>query len=251
MFRTISNTQMNFTLNPGFNFSNELIPSTGFRQATTCDPPPAVSYQANVSYTQFPMVNPMQSYDYSKQVQLPPISSIMEFNSENHYPSPVTTPLQVQTNASETGIQENPRRQQLLQFYYMSSPPPAEPIASQKSPTLTCQDVCMNEFIDTTPLVTLTDKKSKKNEYNNENTTMISKYLSPEIRQKKKCPVCGKICSRPSTLRTHYFIHTGDTPYKCSWADCEKAFNVKSNLLRHIKSHERKLAKKRKKKVNL
>ncbi|CAI4036883.1 hypothetical protein SMKI_16G1800 [Saccharomyces mikatae IFO 1815] len=57
---------------------------------------------------------------------------------------------------------------------------------------------------------------------------------------RKQCPVCGKICSRPSTLKTHYLIHTGDTPFKCTWEGCSKSFNVKSNMLRHLKSHERK-----------
>ncbi|CCE92928.1 uncharacterized protein TDEL_0F01170 [Torulaspora delbrueckii] len=65
--------------------------------------------------------------------------------------------------------------------------------------------------------------------------------LNQAVRLRKQCPVCGKVCSRPSTLKTHYLIHTGDTPFKCSWGNCTKSFNVKSNMLRHLKSHERKL----------
>ncbi|CAI4053406.1 hypothetical protein N7582_005715 [Saccharomyces uvarum] len=65
-----------------------------------------------------------------------------------------------------------------------------------------------------------------------------SRISSAKLR--KQCPVCGKICSRPSTLKTHYLIHTGDTPFKCTWEGCSKSFNVKSNMLRHLKSHERK-----------
>ncbi|QHS76740.1 Cmr3p [Saccharomyces paradoxus] len=65
-----------------------------------------------------------------------------------------------------------------------------------------------------------------------------SRISSTKLR--KQCPVCGKICSRPSTLKTHYLIHTGDTPFKCTWEGCSKSFNVKSNMLRHLKSHERK-----------
>lgn len=71
---------------------------------------------------------------------------------------------------------------------------------------------------------------------------MIQRQLSAEIRRTKQCPVCGKKCSRPSTLKTHYFIHTGDTPFRCTWPNCTKAFNVKSNMIRHMKSHAKKLA---------
>ncbi|GMM54603.1 hypothetical protein DAKH74_012190 [Maudiozyma humilis] len=62
-------------------------------------------------------------------------------------------------------------------------------------------------------------------------------------KKSKQCPVCGKVCSRPSTLKTHFLIHTGDNPFKCTWEGCEKRFNVKSNMQRHVKSHQRKLEK--------
>lgn len=71
----------------------------------------------------------------------------------------------------------------------------------------------------------------------------IGKHLSPEVRQKKECPICGKKCSRPSTLKTHYLIHTGDNPFCCTRPGCNKSFNVKSNLQRHIRSHDKKLSK--------
>ncbi|EDO17797.1 hypothetical protein Kpol_541p39 [Vanderwaltozyma polyspora DSM 70294] len=70
---------------------------------------------------------------------------------------------------------------------------------------------------------------------------------------RKQCHICKKICSRPATLKTHLLIHTGDTPFKCPWENCPKSFNVKSNMLRHLKSHQRKqvkLAKKTEKKTN-
>ena len=70
--------------------------------------------------------------------------------------------------------------------------------------------------------------------------TSIQSNLSLAVRLRKQCPVCGKICSRPSTLKTHYLIHTGDTPFKCPWKTCKKSFNVKSNMLRHLKSHQKK-----------
>ncbi|CAL9733529.1 hypothetical protein MOSE0_B03092 [Monosporozyma servazzii] len=71
----------------------------------------------------------------------------------------------------------------------------------------------------------------------------IQTNLNIAKRLRKQCPVCGKICSRPSTLKTHYLSHSGDTPFKCTWSGCTKSFNVKSNMLRHLKSHQRKLQK--------
>lgn len=68
----------------------------------------------------------------------------------------------------------------------------------------------------------------------------VQSNLSLAVRLRKQCPVCDKICSRPSTLKTHYLIHTGDTPFKCPWKSCKKSFNVKSNMLRHYKSHQKK-----------
>lgn len=71
----------------------------------------------------------------------------------------------------------------------------------------------------------------------------IQTNLNIAKRLRKQCPVCGKICSRPSTLKTHYLIHSGDTPFKCTWEGCTKAFNVKSNMMRHLKSHQKKAQK--------
>ncbi|CDO91750.1 unnamed protein product [Kluyveromyces dobzhanskii CBS 2104] len=56
--------------------------------------------------------------------------------------------------------------------------------------------------------------------------------------KKNQCHICGRICSRPSTLQTHLCIHTGEKPYKCPRRNCNKHFNVKSNMLRHFKKHE-------------
>lgn len=57
------------------------------------------------------------------------------------------------------------------------------------------------------------------------------------------CKICGKNFSRPSSLRIHFRIHTGETPFKCSWVGCNKRFNIKSNMLRHQKCHQNKIKK--------
>ncbi|CAB4256872.1 C2H2-type zinc finger protein KABA2_12S01122 [Maudiozyma barnettii] len=62
----------------------------------------------------------------------------------------------------------------------------------------------------------------------------------PSHFHKKKinqCNICGKILTRPSSLHSHMFVHTGDRPYICKWPNCGKTFNVKSNMNRHYKLH--------------
>lgn len=124
---------------------------------------------------------------------------------------------------------------------------------SKNSISINSRDMKKRESTGSTPTngsLANSDQSSDSFTINSLNTitkvngkTLIKRRLSPEIRKTKQCPVCGKICSRPSTLRTHYFIHTGDTPFKCSWVDCGKSFNVKSNMIRHMKNHMKKLNK--------
>ncbi|CAL9728769.1 hypothetical protein MOUN0_E05424 [Monosporozyma unispora] len=78
--------------------------------------------------------------------------------------------------------------------------------------------------------------KTVKIDEKNKNYTVA---FSSAVKHRKQCSICGKVCSRPSTLKTHYLIHTGDTPFKCTFEGCYKAFNVKSNMLRHMKCHQR------------
>ncbi|KAK0440892.1 uncharacterized protein EV420DRAFT_1130824 [Desarmillaria tabescens] len=55
--------------------------------------------------------------------------------------------------------------------------------------------------------------------------------------KKHVCRVCKKRFRRPSSLNIHTNTHTGATPYRCSLPGCGKEFNVKSNMLRHYRSH--------------
>lgn len=60
-----------------------------------------------------------------------------------------------------------------------------------------------------------------------------------ESHKRYRCdwPNCGKKYDRPSSLEVHKYSHTRQQPFPCPESDCSRAFSVKSNMLRHFRSH--------------
>ncbi|KAL7332434.1 hypothetical protein PS15p_204481 [Mucor circinelloides] len=62
--------------------------------------------------------------------------------------------------------------------------------------------------------------------------------LKGQTLDKYECLYCDKKFSRPSSLRTHIYSHTGEKPYLCNYQGCNRTFSVRSNMRRHMKTHK-------------
>ncbi|KUL87580.1 hypothetical protein ZTR_04633 [Talaromyces verruculosus] len=66
----------------------------------------------------------------------------------------------------------------------------------------------------------------------------FSSKMPSNAQKKHKCKVCDKRFTRPSSLQTHMYSHTGEKPYACDVEGCGRHFSVVSNLRRHKKVHK-------------
>lgn len=66
----------------------------------------------------------------------------------------------------------------------------------------------------------------------------FSSKLSANTQKKHKCKICDKRFTRPSSLQTHMYSHTGEKPFACDFEGCGRHFSVVSNLRRHKKVHK-------------
>ncbi len=68
--------------------------------------------------------------------------------------------------------------------------------------------------------------------------SQFSSKMSANTQKKHKCKVCDKRFTRPSSLQTHMYSHTGEKPFACDVDGCGRHFSVVSNLRRHKKVHK-------------
>lgn len=66
----------------------------------------------------------------------------------------------------------------------------------------------------------------------------FSSKVSSSTQKKHKCKICDKRFTRPSSLQTHMYSHTGEKPFACEVEGCGRHFSVVSNLRRHRKVHK-------------
>lgn len=68
--------------------------------------------------------------------------------------------------------------------------------------------------------------------------SQFSSKVASSTQKKHKCKVCDKRFTRPSSLQTHMYSHTGEKPFSCEVEGCGRHFSVVSNLRRHRKVHK-------------
>lgn len=74
--------------------------------------------------------------------------------------------------------------------------------------------------------------------YSSSSSTTTSSSTDHKTINKYFCSYCRKGFSRPSSLRTHTYSHTGEKPFVCTVEGCHRRFNVHSNLRRHLRTHQ-------------
>ncbi|KAJ7617775.1 hypothetical protein FB45DRAFT_932656 [Roridomyces roridus] len=78
-------------------------------------------------------------------------------------------------------------------------------------------------------------ESSSSSTYDEEEVETVT--APPTKRKRHSCNLCGKLFTRPSSLRTHTNTHTGAMPFRCTHPNCGRRFNVQSNMRRHMRTH--------------
>lgn len=83
------------------------------------------------------------------------------------------------------------------------------------------------------------DRRATVTQYHHHRFPHGIESVSEDQNKRLVCCICHKTFQRPSSLSVHVRSHTGEKPFRCTYAGCAKAYPVRSNLTRHQHVHHR------------
>ncbi|KAH9810022.1 hypothetical protein DFH28DRAFT_1085871 [Melampsora americana] len=130
-----------------------------------------------------------------------------------------------------------PTPYQPSQLYPFQAPYPTGSLRLEKTPSVTTSTSSFDSPLEDSSLWSLS--LSRQSSSSSTSSSASSSQSPPPPVKKYTCQTCGRAFQRQTTLTQHQITHTGERPYACPIAGCDKAFTTASNAKRHAKTHYR------------